>query len=149
MTYELDAGADRNKIVQTLREGLEITLSQYRSLAGELETDPTNGKVWIKRKKDSTVEYIVNDISDNDSFPSFAALDKEDFPAGKMDGDLLLPIAVTQKQPLTPLGEDKDDETPILVAQINFIRGGIIVAAAVHHCCSDGMNPPLHPHHHD
>ncbi|KAL1626312.1 hypothetical protein SLS56_006980 [Neofusicoccum ribis] len=138
LTYELDAAADKQKIAQNLREGLEITLSQYRSLAGELETDPVNGKVWIKRKKDSTVEYIVNDISDNDTFPSFDALDKEDFPAGKMDGDLLLPIAVTQKQPLTPLGEDKDDETPILVAQINYIRGGIIVAAAVHHCCSDG-----------
>ncbi|KAB2580485.1 Trichothecene 3-o-acetyltransferase [Lasiodiplodia theobromae] len=138
LTYELDPAADKNKMVQNLREGLEITLGQYRSLAGELDTDPNNGKVWIKRKKGKTVEYIVNDMSDTDEFPSFEALDREDFPAGKMDGDLLLPIAVTQKQPLTPLGEDKDDETPILVAQVNFIRGGIIVAAAIHHCCSDG-----------
>ncbi|KAF4302868.1 putative trichothecene 3-o-acetyltransferase [Botryosphaeria dothidea] len=137
-TYELDAGADRTKIITTLKEGLEVTLSQYRSLAGELETDPNNGKVWIKRKKGNTVEYIVNDMSDSDDFPSFEALEREDFPAAKMDGDLLLPIAVTQKQPLTPLGEDKDDETPILVTQINFIRGGVVVAAAVHHCCSDG-----------
>ncbi|KKY22006.1 putative trichothecene 3-o-acetyltransferase [Diplodia seriata] len=138
LVYELDAGADKKKLAQNLKEGLEITLSQYRSLAGELETDPNNGRVWIKRKKGKTVEYIVNDMSDNDDFPSFEALDREDFPAGKMDGDLLLPTAVTQKQPLTPMGEDKDDETPILVAQVNFIRGGVIVAAAVHHCCSDG-----------
>ncbi|OJD37518.1 trichothecene 3-o-acetyltransferase [Diplodia corticola] len=138
LVYELDAAADKSKLAQNLKAGLEITLSQYRSLAGELETDPTNGRVRIIRKKGKTVEYIVNDMSDNDDFPSFESLDREDFPAGKMDGDLLLPVAVTQKQPFTPLGEDKEDETPILVAQVNYIRGGVIVAVAVHHCCSDG-----------
>lgn len=88
------------------------------------------------------VQFILNwlDEPEDDTFPTFAELSRTNFPPIMVDGDLLLPTAVTKKQPLTPMGDHREDKTPILVVQANFIRGGLIMAAAIYHPTTDGKN---------
>ncbi|KAK7541923.1 trichothecene 3-o-acetyltransferase [Phyllosticta citribraziliensis] len=139
LTFKLEDDVDRQAVIENLIVGLQRTLSQYRSLRGTLQTDVATGKLWIRKEKHSTVEFIVNWMEGTeDDFPSFEALENKDFPAAMLDGDSLLPLHVTHKAPLTPLGESGDDNNPILVVQANIIRGGLILAVAVHHSCSDG-----------
>ncbi|KAL1615016.1 hypothetical protein SLS56_011960 [Neofusicoccum ribis] len=139
LTYQLDESIDRIALAAQLKDGLEVTLSQYRILAGELVTDSATGKMWVKKKRDNTVRFILNWLNEpeDDTFPTFEELRSIGFPPVKMDGDLLLPTVVTQKQPLTPMGDHREDQTPILVVQANFIRGGVIMAAAIYHPTTD------------
>ncbi|KAF2254934.1 hypothetical protein BU26DRAFT_148161 [Trematosphaeria pertusa] len=136
LVYKLGEGtASPETIIGNLQQGLEVTLSQYRSLSGVLRTSPESGKVWIQKRRESIVDLIANWMED--AFPSYEELEKADFPCHAIDGDALLPTALTQKQPLTPLGEEKEDDSVVFCAQVNFIRGGVVLGIAIHHCCSD------------
>lgn len=59
----------------------------------------------------------------DDSFPSFEELDRRHFPMAALDSHNLVPISVTESSCSPP---------------INFFKGGIILAMAIHHSCSDG-----------
>ncbi|KAK8167648.1 hypothetical protein IWX90DRAFT_484135 [Phyllosticta citrichinensis] len=139
LTFNLEEEDDRQVIIDNLIIGLQRTLSQYRSLRGTLQSDVATGRLWIREYKHSTVEFTTNWIDGpEDDFPSFEALEMTDFPAAMLDGDSLLPSHVTRKETL-PRGGNGDN-VPVLVAQANFIPGGLILALAVHHSCSDGMH---------
>lgn len=80
----------------------------------------------------------VHVVHAEDDFPSFEALDKRHFPVSELDAPKVLPRVVTEKSLLSPLGDNVDEQQPILVVQLNFIRGGLVLGVAVHHSCSDG-----------
>lgn len=56
----------------------------------------------------------------------------------ELDAGKVLPKLVTEKSLFSPLGENADEQQPICVIQLNFIKGGLILGVAVHHSCSDG-----------
>ncbi|KAK7522542.1 transferase [Phyllosticta citriasiana] len=139
LAFKLEDHVDHQTVIDDFVVGLQRTLSQYRFLRGTLQTNVMTGRLWIRKEKHNTVEFVTNWIDGpEDDFPSYETLEKAEFPAAMLDGDSLFPLHVTHKQPLTLLVESGDDDTPILVAQANFIRGGLILAVAVHHSCSDG-----------
>lgn len=95
------------------------------------------------RKKTNTVGLTLNWIDGPESeFPSFEELEKADFPASLINGNVLLPASFTAKQLFSPLGEtkEKDKDTLISTFEINSIRGALIIGLAVHHSCSDGLS---------
>ncbi|KAK8076976.1 hypothetical protein PG996_003146 [Apiospora saccharicola] len=140
--FELPPDVDRDGIVQSLTEGLAFALGQYPVLAGVLRMDASNGRMWVTKKQDSTVGLFVNDASapaEKEHLPSFEYLEANDFPVQLLDGHKVLPKIVTEKQLFSPLGENADDDATIISTfQITFIEGGLILAAAIHHNCSDG-----------
>ncbi|KAK8009450.1 hypothetical protein PG991_012001 [Apiospora marii] len=138
--FELPPNADRDGIVQNLTQGLAFALGQYPVMAGVLRMDASNGRMWVTKKEDSTVGLFVKDASaPKADLPSFEYLEANDFPVQLIDGHKVLPRIVTEKQLFSPLGENADDDaTVISTFQITFIEGGLILAAAIHHNCSDG-----------
>jgi hypothetical protein len=108
-------------------------------LAGTLQMHEKTGKLWVLKKKTTTVGFAICYMDGpDDKFPSFKELEEKHFPAALIDGNALLPKSVTEKQLFSPLGENKNKDTLISTFQINFIRGGLILGLAVHHSCSDG-----------
>ncbi|ETS78933.1 hypothetical protein PFICI_08786 [Pestalotiopsis fici W106-1] len=137
--FELPEGSDKQVIIDSVSKGLEFALSQFPALAGTIHMDETNGRMWVTKKKDSSVGLYVKTADDDVSdLPSFDYLNQHDFPVHILDGHRLLPKVVTEKQLFSPLGHNADDQTITSTFQINFIRGGVILAAAIHHNCSDG-----------
>ncbi|CAJ2508801.1 Uu.00g138270.m01.CDS01 [Anthostomella pinea] len=118
--FKLTGDVVQDAIVSSVKEGLEFSLSQFPLLAG---FSPHGRVQWADPGND---------------FPSFAYLEQNDFPVQLLEGHKLLPKSVTEKQLFSPLGENADEDTIISAFQINFIRGGLILAAAIHHNCSDG-----------
>jgi hypothetical protein len=55
-----------------------------------------------------------------------------------MPGNKVLPEAVTSQYLWVPYGDGEQEGNPIATFQVSFIRGGLIVATAIHHCLSDG-----------
>jgi hypothetical protein len=110
-------------------------------MTGALHMDEENGRMWVTKKKDSSVGLHVStmDSSGENSFPSFEYLNERNFPVHLINGYDVLPTSVTKKQLFSPLGENADDGLIISTFQINFIEGGLILAAAIHHNCSDGV----------
>lgn len=137
--FQLPEGTDKEAVVSNLKKGLEFTLSQFPILAGSLHMDDKNGRMWVTKKRDSTVGLHVKTMDgDADDFPSFEYLDQRDFPVHLISGHEVLPKSVTEKQLFSPLGDNADDDLIISTFQINFIKGGLILANAIHHNCSDG-----------
>lgn len=74
----------------------------------------------------------------DEDFPSFDELEAAHFPASMLDGNALLPKSVLARQLFSPLGDYIDVGIPVATFQMTFIRGGLVLAAAIHHTCSDG-----------
>ena len=134
--FKLAPDSEQHKIVDSMVRGLEYTLSQFPILAGGLKMDAENGRLWVTKKRESSVGLSVQDIAE--SFPPYEELERSDFPAATFKGHVLLPKAVTEKQLFSPLGDNQEDDTIISTFQINFIEGGLILGVAIHHNCSDG-----------
>ncbi|KAK7541673.1 hypothetical protein IWX49DRAFT_592422 [Phyllosticta citricarpa] len=151
LTFKLEDHVDCQTVIDNFVVELQRTLSQYRSLRGTLQTNVTTGKLWIRKEKHNTVEFVTNWIDGSlDDFPSYETLEKADFSAAMLDGDSLFPLHVTHKQPLTAIGESGEDDTPILVARANFIRGGLILVAENTRGVLTGTTPtPFDPLVHD
>ncbi|KAK9490121.1 transferase family-domain-containing protein [Lipomyces doorenjongii] len=136
--FSLPEDADTGTIVQSMAAGLEFALSQFPVLTGVLEMDADSGRMWVSKKRNSTVKLHIKHMAREDEFPSYEDLAKQDFPASMIVGNKLLPESVTAKQLHSPLGDNNEEGIPVAAFQLNFIRGGLIVGVAVHHALSDG-----------
>ncbi|KAL1640923.1 hypothetical protein SLS58_006539 [Diplodia intermedia] len=135
LCYKLDEQQDRETVVQNLREGLQITVDQYRIVAATVLTEPTTGKLSAVRKRDEGVNFTINIMDEADDFPDFDTLDQADFTFEKMDVTKLFPEEISKR--ITSMFQDSSDP-PAMVVQANFIRGGLILCLASHHRISDG-----------
>ncbi|EFX05496.1 trichothecene 3-o-acetyltransferase [Grosmannia clavigera kw1407] len=136
--FSLPEQADKDAIIKSLVAGLEFALSQFPLLVGALEMDEASGRMWVSKKKTSTLSLHVKHMLSTDDFPSYDELARKGFPANLIAGHQLLPESVTAKQLHSPLGDNSQEGLAVATFQINFIGGGLILGAAVHHCVSDG-----------
>ncbi|KAH7109517.1 transferase family-domain-containing protein [Dactylonectria macrodidyma] len=136
--FALKTDADTDAIVNSMRGGLETSLSRFPVLTGNLEMDATSGSMWVNKSRGSTVGLHVKFMPGEDEFASYEKLAEKDFPANLIAGSKLLPDSVTAKQLHSPLGDNNEEGIPVAVFQINFIRGGLVLGAAFHHVLTDG-----------
>ncbi|CAG9945004.1 unnamed protein product [Clonostachys rosea f. rosea IK726] len=125
-------------ITENLKAGLEFAISRFPILAGHLEMDAVSGRMWVSTTAETKVHLHVKHMLGEEDFPSYSELACKDFPAGLLKGHQLLPESVTAKQLHSPLGDNNEDGIAAAAFQLNFIRGGLIIAMAVHHSVSDG-----------
>ncbi|KAL5585904.1 hypothetical protein FOBRF1_015774 [Fusarium oxysporum] len=129
---------DNDVTVQNMTAGLEFAISQFPILAGVLEMDTATGRMWVARRRDSTVSLHVKYMLREGEFPSYKELAEKEFPASSLTGSQLLPDFVTAKQLHSPLGDNNEEGIAVAAFQLNFIRGGLIIGLAIHHSVSDG-----------
>ncbi|EPE06631.1 trichothecene 3-o-acetyltransferase [Ophiostoma piceae UAMH 11346] len=132
-----DGSPSPGTIVKNMTAGLQHTLSQFPALAATLEMDAESGRMWAAKNRDSGVHLHVKYMA-KDEFPTYMDLNERDFPAALLDGNKLLPTSVTAKQLHSPDGNNDAEGIPLVVLQLNFIQGGLVLGIAVHHVLSDG-----------
>jgi len=133
LVYQLPEQYSEEKVIQSMRGGLEITLSQFPVLAGTLQSKEDN-TLWVLRKKERTVDLIINHIEDG--ITTYEELERRDFSASLLDGSKLVPKAATETQLFR--GDNTEKDIFISAFQVNFIKGGLILGLAIHHNVSDG-----------
>lgn len=127
-----DSQTHKDKILSNTMKGLEFTLSQFPILTGNFRIDDKDGRMWVTRKRDSGVDLYINELEEI----TYNELLDDHFPAASLAG--ILPKSVTEKQLFSPLGHNADEGIFMATFQISFIPGGLILAVAMHHSCSDG-----------
>jgi len=65
---------DNDVTVQNMTAGLEFAISQFPILAGVLEMDTATGRMWVARRRDSTVSLHVKYMLREGEFPSYKEL---------------------------------------------------------------------------
>ncbi|KAL7904692.1 transferase family domain-containing protein [Trichoderma velutinum] len=136
--FSLPETVDNNAIVETMTAGLQLALAQYPILAGTVEMDEVSGRMWVTKNRDTATSLHIKHMLEEGTFPSYKELERKNFPANLVNANKLLPRSVTEKQLFSPLGDNNEDGIAVAAFQLNFIRGGLIIGAAIHHSVTDG-----------
>lgn len=131
--------ADKARVANVLKIGLERTLSQVRHICGTIEKVSSGGHSFFK-KKDSTVRFVVQWLDSNedgDAYPTFDEIAQGNFCTSVL-GDLnrwsVPPMTYGEKPEAHP------DSSPVAAAyKANFIRGGLVFIMHHHHYSNDVM----------
>jgi trichothecene 3-O-acetyltransferase len=133
-------GVTHNQVVTMLRESLEsasTALPLLRRRAFSIppsRENPTTGRLEAREHADWTPVVDCNDLSD--TWPDYDELMEEGLPQDMLDGAQLLPSG--------RIRIDLDDAgTPLLVAQANFVAGGLLLGISMFHALIDGMSMAL------
>ncbi|KAK4163837.1 hypothetical protein QBC43DRAFT_318785 [Cladorrhinum sp. PSN259] len=136
--FKLPDDTDKNNIIVVLKRGLEVTLSQCRQLCGILEILPDDQGLAFHKKRDSTVEFHVQDLSDEgDKYPSFQDLESRHFVSqalGNLDTWCVSPMTYGEKPEAQPSSNPKAS-----AFKATFIRGGLVFVMHHHHYANDIM----------
>lgn len=139
-TFKLKKGVTQDQVLSMLRASLDDACSTLPFLTRRAFSippspeNPTVGRLEAREHADwkPVVEY--KDLSD--TWPDYNELVAEGLPQDMLDGSQLLPASRFQAD-LTEAG------TPLLVAQANFVEGGLILGIAMFHALMDGMSMAL------
>lgn len=135
--FKLSDSDNRSAIVDTLHQGLEVTLSQCRQLCGNLEAHPDGGLCFHK-KKDSTVELHVQWLDGPDDvgqYPTFEDFEKGGFTAatlGNLDTWCVAPMTYGEKPEAEPRSNPK-----VSAFKLSFVHGGMVLIMHHHHYAND------------
>ncbi|KAF4807599.1 D-amino-acid oxidase [Colletotrichum siamense] len=126
-------------IVEEFKKSLEQTLGQYRQFGGRLQINDQTGQYTIKATDNDVVELSVkyHNEPEDDYVPSYSSLEMEAFPPMLLDSKKLLPRIMTEKQTLTQHGDFLEDDAPVTMFMVTFIRGGLVLGVGLHHLATD------------
>lgn len=136
-TFRLKNGVSQQQVLTTLGSSLDRACEALPFLtrrAFSIPPTPENGatgRMEAREHKDWKPVVEHNDLSDK--WPDYDELVEDGLPQDLLDGTQLLPSSRFQ----TDL---HDSGTPLLVAQANFVEGGLLLGVAMFHGLMDGMS---------
>ncbi|KAF4996439.1 hypothetical protein FGRMN_4496 [Fusarium graminum] len=130
--------ADQSKhpaIVTTLETGLLRLSEAFPWVAGQVRCDAREGSsgVFSIKPFGKIPRLVIKDLRDDTSASTMEGLRKAGFPMSMFDENVIAP------RKTLPLGPDysPDDPEPVLLFQLNFIEGGLILTVNAQHACFD------------
>ncbi|KAF5002928.1 hypothetical protein FDECE_10483 [Fusarium decemcellulare] len=137
--YSLPTAIDKGELVDSLKTSLAHTLAQYIQFGGKLQIDDKTGRYSIRTGNNDSVELSVkyHDHPEDETMPTLAALEKDAFPPMNLPSRVLLPRIMTEKHTLTQHGDFADEDAPMSMFMLTFIRGGLILGIGLHHLSTD------------
>ncbi|KAK2605382.1 hypothetical protein N8I77_008221 [Diaporthe amygdali] len=136
--FELPADYNLDEVTQVLRDGWEATCRRLPVLKGEVVADPDakqGGAIKIqlldeKERLEHIQPITVNDLRSPEAYPlTFSELKERHFPVSAFDPEIF-----TRRYTWPSPG----DRLPIMLMQLNFIRGGLILNWNPFHMIGDG-----------
>ncbi|KAL4917432.1 transferase family-domain-containing protein [Aspergillus aurantiobrunneus] len=128
--FKTEPGAPEDTICSVLKQSLANVLDNMYFLAGKIRVaDKTPGTVELSVSEDDAVLFNVHTMrgDEEDHFLDLDELARDHFPPSRLDPAVLLPGSVFS----WPVAA-------CMAVQVNFIRGGLILAANIHHSVVDG-----------
>lgn len=134
--YAVPSPVDRDRIIATLRTGLERLTASFPWIAGQVvDKDTVNkfGEFCIVPYQDIPPLTVV-ELTERDGFPSLKEMTEARFPARMLDEQL---IASEWTLPALNPKRKADDPYPVFAVQASFIDGGLILTFATVHTVFD------------
>ncbi len=130
---------DVSLLVQNMTFALAQTLDVIPALGGtitHLPDDTQRGRLAVTAPWRTPEDVLkMKDLRRTD-YPTYESLRSKQFPRGDIEYDIIMPPRRPVQLPRTkPLGMD---ERPVLLAQINIIKGGMILGFVLDHAFTDG-----------
>ena len=125
-------GSDLSAIKDTLQSGLAETLKAFPLLSGTVQViqkGAQQGTLYVAAPWNILSDvFRVRDLRNMKGL-NYADLRNKNFPVQASDRMLLTPLV-----DINPQASQK----PVMLVQMNIIRGGIIIALCMHHSFTDG-----------
>ncbi|KAL9048703.1 MAG: hypothetical protein Q9162_007586 [Coniocarpon cinnabarinum] len=137
LLFAVSDASTRSEVIDKVRKGLRVLSNGFPWLAGQVinesATEGDSGVFKIKASE-SIPQMMVNDLRDEPSATSFAAMKASDFPVSMLDENFIAPCKT-----LPMLGDNKlgRETSPVFPIQINIINGGIIITFNAQHQAVD------------
>ncbi|KAI9661824.1 MAG: hypothetical protein M1821_009063 [Bathelium mastoideum] len=137
LSFQPDPKISQETIVGALRDALNKLADQVPWLAGQvLHTSGlpgTSGHYTLAPWPSDAPENEMLRVKDcEDLMPPMAQILRAGVPISMLDAKVLTPF------PSLPLSHGLEPPLPVLVFQVNVLRGGIIVNMSTHHIAIDG-----------
>ncbi|KAI1855895.1 hypothetical protein JX265_011978 [Neoarthrinium moseri] len=134
--FELQDNYNLEEIVHVLKTGWDATCQRFPTLRAEVIPDhdaKQAGNLKLKELDEESLRdikpIVVKDLRKPGEFPTFADLKSRHFPVSALDENLL-----TRRYTWPAPGE----RIPIILIQLNFIQGGLILNWNPFHVAGDG-----------
>ncbi|KAK8065509.1 hypothetical protein PG997_012256 [Apiospora hydei] len=123
LCFPLAPKADKAQIFHNLRQGLAHTINSIPWISGNVGSEEGSKPQIV----DSSIPGVVLRHQDlAGTMPSYAELEEQRFPLGKLTTAQLSPVGCIPTSP-----------APVMVTQANFIEGGLLLTVAIHHHATD------------
>ncbi|KAF5003428.1 hypothetical protein FDECE_10025 [Fusarium decemcellulare] len=136
LCFPIDDPSTHPRVIATLQHGLESLSQKFPWVAGQVKGEGAsegNTGVFKIIPLDKTPPLIIKDLREDASAPTMEGLRKAEFPISMFDENVIAP------RKTLPLGPDysPDDPEPVLLFQLNFIEGGLILTVNGQHGAMD------------
>jgi len=134
--FQPDVDISKDTIISNLRDGLMKLTDQIPWLAGQVLYTPgpsgSSGLYTLAPWPSNGPKNDMVRIKDcEELMPPLAHILRAGTPISVLDGNILTPF------PSLPMSHGLEPPLPVLVFQINFLRGGIILNMTTHHMAVD------------
>lgn len=120
--YKLQDNIDQNALINVLKQGLKNAIENFPVMAGDLHVDDCSIP-FVVLPPGTHMEPAVEHYA-SDKHATYDELQQRSFHPDDLKLEMLLPKWPTDRQ-------------PVCVMQLNFIKGGLIIACAAHHFVVD------------
>lgn len=124
------------RVVERLRQGLTVLTESLPWLAGQVIEQDGNYKIAPLR---GLPGLTVKDLTSDASFPTMQELREAGYPFSMLDEKTICPRNTLSDGP----GEDENQPYPVMLLQVNFIQGGILLAILACHSTLDIVGEAL------
>ncbi|KAJ4171066.1 hypothetical protein NW754_007210 [Fusarium falciforme] len=136
LCFSIPDPAAHPTIVDTFNKGLERLSTSFPWVAGQVKCfDESEGNTGTFKivPLDKTPPVVVKDLRNDPSAPTMEGLRKAEFPMSMFDENVIAP------RKTLPIGPDysPDNPEPVLIFQLNFIEGGLILTVNGQHGAMD------------
>ncbi|KAL4729712.1 hypothetical protein ACLX1H_004135 [Fusarium chlamydosporum] len=136
LVFSVSDPSQHSTIVDTLKQGLSRLSQSFPWVAGQVKTEGVSeGNTGTSKivPFEKTPRLVVKDLRDDPSAPTMEGLRKADFPMEMFDENVIAP------RKTLPLGPDYDPDgpKPVLLLQLNFIKGGLVLTVNGQHGAMD------------
>ncbi|KAH7354603.1 transferase family-domain-containing protein [Pyrenochaeta sp. MPI-SDFR-AT-0127] len=131
-------------ITETITHGLEHLSRNFPWVAGQVENvnlNPIGPPVYKIRSFESIPRLTVKDYSNTTSVPTLEEFTAAKFPMSMLGEETWAPCPTLAPSALDPLNpsEEANEPAPVMLIQINFIRGGVLLCVNMQHNTCDMM----------
>ena len=132
LCFPLPPGTDHQAVYSNLRQGLALTLSEIPFLGGYvIPEEGSRGRVQIQVDNGYGMRFPSRHhttVSPHDTSPkSYNELKAAHFPTSELDSEKLSPLGMVPTS----------STSAVMAAQANFLTGGLLLTACIHHSASD------------
>lgn len=136
LCFPVPDSSAQSATITTLQKGLERLSEALPWVAGQVVKEPgpegSSGVFKIKHL-DSTPRLVINDLRNDPSTPTMEDLRRAGFPMSMFDEDVVAPRRTLPGGP----GYDPAGPEPVLLLQVNWIEGGLVLTVNGQHAAMD------------